>query len=109
MVGEGFAAGSECTDLVPIELLAVTDLTAMLKSLVVVAELIEKLEVVVLVNALGVFIGLAMTVPLASSIKTEVGLIDGEFNVITVAEGTLEGSSVPHVSQLSEPGFATLH
>lgn len=109
VIEEDFAVGSECTDLVPVELFAVAGLTAALESLVVVAELIKKLEGVVVVNALGVPIGLAMTVPPANSMKTEVGLIDGKFVVITVAEGTLEGSSVPHVSQLSEPGLVTLH
>lgn len=44
MVGEEFAAGSECTELVPVELFAVAGLTAMLESLVVVAELIKSLR-----------------------------------------------------------------
>ena len=43
LVGEGSAAGSECTDFVPVELFAVAGLTAMLESLVVVAELMKKL------------------------------------------------------------------
>ena len=50
-----------------------------------------------------------MTVPPSSSAKTAVGLVDEEIDMITIAEGTLEGSSVPHVSQLSEPGLVALH
>ena len=73
------------------------------------AELIKKLEGVVVVNALGVPIGLAITDPPASSTKNEVGLVNGELDMITVAEGTLEGSSVPQVLQLSDSLLATLH
>lgn len=106
---EGSAGGSECTDLVPVELFAVADFTAMLESVVVVAELIRKLEGVVVVGTLGVPIGLAKTVPPASSMKAEVGLVEGELEMMIVVEGTSEGSSVPHVLQLAEPGLAILH
>lgn len=75
--------------------------TAMLKSVVVVAELLKRLAEVVVVNALGVPIGLALSVPPAiCSTKTEAGLLDGELDMITVAEGTLERSSVPQVAAI---------
>lgn len=109
VVAETFAAGNECTDLVSVEPLTVAEFTAMLDSVLVVAELITKLAEVMVVNALGLSNGLAMTVPPASSTKTEVGLFDGALDMITAAEGTSEGSSVPHVLQLLESSLATLH
>ena len=107
VIEEEFAAGS---DLMLVELFAVAVFTALLKSVVVVAELVKKLPGVAVVNPLGVSVRFILSVPPAiCSTKTELGLVDGQTDMIGVAEGTSEGSSVPQVLQLPEPGPAVLH
>lgn len=104
---EDFAAASEVTAL---GMFALSVFTATLKLEVVAVELSNKLAGGNVVNALGVSIGLALSVQ--STIRSTdvgVGLIDEELDVLAVAAGTLEGSSVPHVSQPSESLLATLH
>ena len=107
---EDFAAASEVTDFVALGMFALSVFTATLKLEVVVVELSNKLAGGNVVNAIGVPIGLALSV--SSTIRSTdvgVGLIDEELDVLAVAAGTLEGSSLPHVSQPSESLLATLH
>ena len=84
---------------------------ALLELGVVRGELVSEIVGVNIVNAVGVVIGLAASVRSAlCSTGSRAGLIDKELDVLAVAAGTLEGSSVPHLLlQVSEPGFAERH
>lgn len=63
----------------------------------------EDVEVIVN-NAAGLSIGLASNVPSAICFADkEAGFLDEGFEVLAVAAETLEGSSVPHVLEVSEP------
>ncbi len=82
----------------------------MLELGVVRGELVSEIVGVNVVIAVGVVIELAASVRSAlCSTGSEVGLVDKELDVLAVAAGTSEGSSVPHVLQVSEPGFAERH
>ncbi|CAF9942782.1 MAG: hypothetical protein ALECFALPRED_010021 [Alectoria fallacina] len=99
MPAEDADIGDLITDVVAVKLVAEGVSTGELVLGTVVAELVDKV--------MGVGIALSVCNPSTEVVEAELG--DEEIGELEAAAEISEGSSVPHVLQVSEPGLAVRH